>query len=155
MKEIILTKGNIAFIDDEDFQSLSKWSWYTHNTYAARGTFINYTNKLHFMHRQILGLNDPNLFIDHIDGNGLNNQKYNLRVCTHSQNMMNRKKNQNASSRFKGVYWNSEKRKWHVRCVVNKEIYIVGYYKDEREAALAYNLTASFAHGEFANLNKI
>lgn len=161
MKEIILTRGKVAIVDDEDFDQLSKWSWYTHispnpnNFYAARGTMINYKNKGHMMHRQILQLNDQNLVVDHIDGNGLNNQKSNLRICTRAQNMCNLKKRKNTSSRFKGVFWDKSRNKWSARANIEGKSLNIGRYENEIEAALAYNVTASFAHREFASLNKI
>lgn len=161
MKEIILTKGKVALVDDEDFDSLSKTSWYAHSSkygrtgYTARGTMKNYKNKLFLMHRQILGLSNPKISVDHIDGNGLNNQKSNLRICTHGENMRNTRKRVNCSSRFKGISWNKDRKKWDVRANLNKKVYRVGRYDNEVEAALAYNVTASFLFGEFASLNKV
>lgn len=161
MKEMFLTKGQIALIDDEDFEKLSQWSWYAHSnpvsntSYAARGTFINYKNKLYLMHRQILGITDPKISVDHADGNGLNNQKSNLRICTHSQNMCNTSKRKNTTSRFKGVSWCSDRNKWEVEVRVDNKRLRVGRYENEIEAALAYNVTASFAHREFARLNVV
>lgn len=91
MKEIILTKGYVAQVDDEDYELLNRYKWYAkvNSTiyYAARGCG-NPNNKL--MHRMIM--NPPNdMVVDHLDGNGLNNQRYNLKVCTQSQNCRNNK----------------------------------------------------------------
>lgn len=163
MKEILLTKGMIALVDDDVFEELSKTSWYAHTSpgsrsgvfYAARGTMKNYKNKLYLMHRQILGITDSSISVDHIDGDGLNNQKSNLRKCSHSQNMCNRIKRNNASSKYKGVSWNKERNSWDVRCVYNGKRLNATRCKDEIEAALIYNVIASFAHREFAKLNTI
>lgn len=156
MKEITLTKGKTAIVDDEDFDLLSTWSWTArpslNTSYGYRKVYVNKKYQTVHMHRFILGTEK---MVDHIDHNGLNNQKTNLRICTHSQNMCNARKRKNSSSRYKGVYWNAEKKKWHVRASFDGKKYNVGYYHNEIEAALAYNCTASFAQREFAYLNKI
>jgi hypothetical protein len=106
------------------------------------------------MHRFILNAYHSKLFVDHKDGNGLNNQKSNLRLATHAENNRNRKGSENASSIYKGVhksiskghvYWQAICRKGNERCVET--------YKTEEDAAQAYNRMAIELHGEFAKLN--
>lgn len=161
MKEIVLTKGKTALVDDEDFESLSETSWYAHTkigytSYAERGTGRNCSHKIHLMHRHILRITDPKIHIDHIDGNGLNNQKTNLRTCSRSQNLSNsRKRKSSTSSLYKGVYWDKQMSKWRSRFSLDGKKYHIGLYDSEKEAALAYNCSASFACREFAYLNKI
>ena len=91
---------------------------------------------------------------DHIDGNPLNNQKSNLRNATKSQNGMNRKSNRNSSSKYKGISWNKQNKKWRGEIQKNKKRYGLGYFKSEIEAARAYNKKALELFGEYARLNK-
>jgi hypothetical protein len=92
MKEIPLTQGKVALVDDEDFESIANHKWCAHqrgNTfYAERSRFGNRGGTI-LMHREILSTSDTALEIDHIDGNGLNNTRANLRVVTHAENMKN------------------------------------------------------------------
>lgn len=95
MREVILSQCKIALIDDEDFEAINEFKWYANkhrNTYyALRHLPINSSKKLCYMHRVIMK-SPTRKQIDHIDGNGLNNQKSNLRICTGSQNQQNRTK---------------------------------------------------------------
>ena len=91
--------------------------------------------------------------IDHIDGNGLNNQENNLRYSTHSQNMSNRGLDKNNKSGFKGVSWYQPSQKWQVKIAVQGKQKHLGYYSDIEEAARAYDAAAKELHGEFAWLN--
>lgn len=96
------------------------------------------------------------LYVDHIDGNGLNNRKSNLRIVTSTQNRWNqRRKKLNATSQYKGVYWDKFNRcfKAQIRC--NKQTFHLGSHLTEREAALAYNKAAQAYFGEYAYLNEI
>ena len=110
MKEIKLTQGKVALVDDEDFDFLNQWKWCAHkdgnNFYAVR---VDYSNgrankKFLSMHRVLLGLTDPKIFPDHKDGDGLNNQRYNLRIATPSQNVINSKTSgKDKTSIYRGV----------------------------------------------------
>ena len=107
VKEIILSQGKVTLVDDEDFEYLNQWNWAAQprpNTfYACRNMKLN-DGKYRFlqMHRVILNPKQE-VFIDHIDGNGLNNQKSNLRLCTSRQNTQN-KSNINKTSKYPGVH---------------------------------------------------
>ena len=90
---------------------------------------------------------------DHINGNPLDNRRVNLRECTHQQNMHNRKKNKNSKSRYKGVWWEKDARKWRAAIRLDNKRYHIGYFHDERAAALAYDKKAIEFFGEFARLN--
>lgn len=158
-----------AMVDDEDFEKFYQFKWHAmphgNNFYARRGIYDAEFYKIHkinkvkktMLHREILCLNDPKITVDHRDGNGLNNQKSNLRLCTPSQNMGNRSKNKNCSSNFKGVAFRVRNGRSFFTAsmgLYGKRKHI-GDYQCEKEAALAYNVAASFAFGEFARLNKI
>ncbi len=159
MKTITLTRGFEALVDDGDYEWLSNHKWHVqqgkYTTYAV--TKINgYVER---MHRLILGIIGKHEFEgDHIDFDGLNNTRGNLRIATSQQNNFNRRKRANysgepCSSRFKGVSFNKEKNKWTARARLNGNLTHLGYFKAEEDAAIAYNEFAIKHHGEFALLN--
>ncbi len=93
----------------------------------------------------------PGLRVDHIDGNKLNCRRANLRTCTHAENIRNRKKHKNGSSRFKGVH--NDGVRWRARIKLNGKAKSLGTYRTEIEAALAYDRAAREMFGEFARPN--
>lgn len=137
-----------VLVDDSDYPELSRYKWHLFaGHYAGRTGHI-------CMHRQIL--NAPShASVDHIDGNGLNNTRANLRLVTQSQNNMNARPRQNSTSRYKGVYWNKYHQKWYARIHVNGRGIYLGRYATQREAALAYNEAAKQHFGEYARLNEL
>jgi hypothetical protein len=99
---------------------------------------------------------DSSVFIDHIDGNPLNNSLSNLRACQHRQNMYNSKARSGHSSKYKGVSWCACTKKWRAQLKREEERKShIGRFKTEEEAAQAYNEVAEIAHGEFARLNNV
>jgi len=159
MKEIRITKGKVALIDDEMFDRVSRFAWYALapcGIYYAATRIRDGEKQVHFtMHRLIMGFPDG-FHIDHIDGNGLNNQKHNLRIATNAQNSMNRRKQlSESSSTFKGVSWDKNRNLWMAKICFNDETKNLGRYKNETAAALAYNNAACKYFGEFARLNQI
>lgn len=150
MKTIPLTKGYFAIIDDCDFESVSEFSW------CASGISVRpyaYNDFAGFMHRFIM--NAPlKLDVDHIDHNTLNNTRKNLRLCTRSQNLANRRGLQsNNTSNYTGVCWDKKKLKYitYINCK-NKRIYL-GLFDDPEEAAKERDKKALELFGEFATLN--
>ena len=94
------------------------------------------------------------LVVDHINHNGLDNRKANLRIATRAQNSRYSKKTKNKfSSNYKGLYFHRLERRWRVRITENGRTRYVGQFKDEIEAAKAYDRAARKYHGEFASLN--
>lgn len=159
MKEIALTNGGTALVDDEDFESLNRFKWRRSDQgkghYAVRneGVYKLGTFKLILMHRAIKDAQKGQI-LDHINGNGLDNRKDNLRFCTHAQNMQNqRSKNVAGTSRYKGVHWHPRGNSWRARIVVNKKSISGGCYAIEADAAKAYDALAAQHFGEFARLN--
>jgi hypothetical protein len=150
MKLIKLTQSLFAQVDDEDFDKINDLKWYAvkaPRTYYVRSK--SQGQKSLVLHRFIMNPPD-NMLVDHIDGNGLNNQKENLRIVNHTSNMRNRKSHQNSSSQFLGV---SYVKPWKAQIRANgKDIYL-GRYTTEEEAAKAYDEAARTHYGEFANLN--
>lgn len=157
MKKIPLSQGQFALVDDSDFDWLSQWKWHAqknHNTYyAVRSVRVNGKGTLILMHREILGLTDPKIYGEHWDGDGLNNQRSNLRPATNSENQKN--KNPRGTSKYLGVSWHKIGCKWRCNIVINGESKHLGLFTDEIQAALKYNEYARIHHGNFARLNEI
>jgi len=158
-KEIILTQGKVAIVDDEDFEYLNQWKWFANlkgkKFYVGRNiSMFNGKQTKICMHRFIMNP-EKGMVIDHLDGNSLNNQKNNLRICTQAENNRNRNFNINNTSGFKGVYWHKISSKWMAYIRINKKRLYLGIYTDPIDAARSYNEAALKYHGEFANLNKI
>lgn len=159
MRTIPLTLGYVALVDDEDYERLSAYSWHAHicrepsgykKVYARRITSEGGNQIRVYMHRDVLSCE---LGIDHRDTNGLNNQRSNLRPATQSQNNANFRKRGGCASAHKGVSWFKERRKWQAKITVNYKQIHIGLFRDECDAALAYNLKALEAFGEFARFN--
>lgn len=153
MKKISLTQGKFALVDDEDFPILDKVSWYFNSHgYADRKP----RKKSLSMHRFLMG--DPKgMKIDHINGDGLDNRKANLRICTHQQNLYNSKLSKKNKSGYKGVSWDKVNKKWratvHVTTGSTTKIVQIGRFSNAKLAAQAYDLAARKHYGEFARLN--
>lgn len=143
----------MAFVDDEDFERVMRYKWYYNNGYAVRS--IEGGRKKLRLHRLILDA--PNdMFVDHIDGNKLNNCKSNLRLCTKSENGKNvTVKKRGSSSRYKGVSWDDVRKKWKAYIKVDGKLIHLSYHVNEDDAGQAYNRAAKEHHKEFAHLNKI
>lgn len=154
MKLVPLTQNRSAQVDDEDYKWLMLWKWHYHFTGYARKHDDNDNHKIIDMHRFIN--NTPEgMSTDHVDGNRLNNQKINLRTCTHAQNIMNSRKMKKGSSVYKGVHWSTRSNCWYARIVFNYKLIHLGVFKNEKKAGLAYNNKAKELFGEFARLNDI
>lgn len=152
MKKIKLTQGKFALVDDEDFEWLNQWKWTYdgNNGYAKR----NIKDKKLYMHRLIL--NTPKGKVsDHKNGNKLDNRKINLRICTYSQNGMNKMIQSNNSSGYRGVKWHKQVRLWEARIKKNGEQIFLGLYNNNIEAGIVYNWAALKYFGEFAKFNDI
>lgn len=146
MKEIPLTKGFFSLIDDEDFVKVSAHRWHYARGYAHNA-------QVGALHRFVIGA-PKGRNVDHINGDPLDNRKENLRLATHGQNMMN-KHVAWGLSKYKGVIWNKKQSSWLVRVAANGGREFVGAFRDEIEAAKAYNDAALRLHGEYAALNVI
>ena len=154
MKEIKLTQGFVAIVDDEDYERLSKYKWCCHYGYAIRGVAAGVRRRTTVqMHVEIMGKIDG-LELDHINGSPLNNRKKNLRHVTRSQNMQNQKAvRKNSLSKYKGVQRRRDRGTWMAIIVFKGRHYMLGCYKSERDAAWVYNVWAESLFGKYARLN--
>lgn len=159
MKEIKLSqrgknKGKfVTLVDDDDYEWLMQWRWFAHehNTtfYAMRSDYYD-ERKVIAMHREIIDV-PIGMDTDHIDHDGLNNQKSNLRICTRQKNIFNSR----GRNRYKGIKLNPRTKKYGARIKINGEEMWLGTYPTEELAALAYNEKAIEIFGSFAHVNII
>lgn len=151
VKEIPVTKGDIAIVDDDDYEYLAQFKWYLHDAgYAVAN--IKGTKK--YMHRLILSAKKGDV-VDHVNHNPLDNRKENIRICTQRENMRN-SRNYGGRSKYRGVTeYKRSKYKWAAKIVVEEGTINIGYYHTEIEAAYAYDLAAKEYYGEFALLNNV
>mgnify|MGYP001561025206 CR=1 FL=1 len=164
MRSIPLTKGYEAFIDDADYEAVSRFKWYAHihrypdgsvkNVYARRTFYMAGKRKQILLHRYLLGLDDPKIQADHKNHSGLDNQRDNIRIVTNRQNLWNQRKSHSVkSSRYKGVWWVKRNNKWEAAIRVASRLIHIGYFVSEQEAAYAYNAEAIKQFDEYASLN--
>jgi HNH endonuclease len=162
MIEIQLTKGQVAIVDDCD-ADLAAVNWSCSNGYAKRSIGARGNEIQLSMHRvileRIIGRElSTDEVPDHIDRNKSNNSRSNLRVATRQKNSMNRAKQSgcNLTSQYKGVSKHPAAGcEWRAMLYVSRKPILIGYFKTELEAAIAYNHVAVVQHGEFASLNDI
>jgi hypothetical protein len=161
MKEIKLGgkkgAGMVALVDDEEFERVNKYKWRLDingkNKYALSNIYINNKKTTIRLHRFIFNLNKNIKCIDHINHNGLDCRKINLRVCSYSQNQGNRMPTIGCTSKFKGVYWDKSRNKWLCEITPNKKKKHIGRFENEIDAAKAYDEKAREVYGEFAYTN--
>ena len=160
MKRIKLTKGKYALVDDCDFEYLNQFKWCVNKSYTSDVYYVVRSKKIDGKWKQVrmhrLIMNAPKgMEVDHKDGDALNNQRCNLRVCTLTQNHLNRPSIKNCSSKYKGVSWLNMQQKWRVRISVNGKQRDIGCFNTELEAGIIANITIRRYHGEFARTNKL
>ncbi len=161
MKEIKLTKGQVAIVDDEDYERLDAYKWHsrfnkdTKSYYAIRWSPRDENGRYHtiWMHREIVNAPKGSP-VDHINHDTLDQRKCNLRICTVSQNNSNRQMQTNNTSGYKGVDWSKSHKKWRARVGIGRASRCVGYFSTATEAAIAYDAAAVEYHGVHALTNK-
>ena len=167
MKEIIIESKKFGIhtliVDDEDYEETMKFKWslkegqntfYAHRKQKKNEPKPKSEVKLH---RVVMRVTDPKRIIDHIDGNGLNNQKSNLRVCNDGENkrniMVDCDQTRNSSSLYKGVHWNKNNKRWMSRIQLNGRTINLGSFTSEIAACRMYDISAIKYFGKYACLN--
>jgi hypothetical protein len=154
MKSITLTKGKVAWVDDEDYEWLNQWKWHANvhglTWYAVRGVGPSSSQLNIKMHRLIMNAPED-MEVDHINGNGWDNRRENLRLCTNLQNQWNRPKQRNNTTGYKGV--KRSRGKFRATIQFRKKDIHLGHFSTAEQAARAYDKKARELFGEFARLN--
>lgn len=151
MREIPLTRGRVAIVDDEDFDRLSLKKWYcSSNGYAMRSRQLGKRKITVLMHREVLGFPESES-IDHINCDKLDNRKQNLRPCTQSQNMGNR--TVRSGRPYKGVTTRTGHKSFYAEMSYAGKPKYLGAFATAEEAARAYDKAARERWGEFARVN--
>lgn len=154
--------NKVSVVDDEDYDRIVVNPWFCisdpRTFYAVRTVWI--AGKYTKIRMHVAIINPPlGMKVDHIDGDGLNNRKSNLRICTHAENMRNRKKNLNNSSGYIGVQKDTdsslrrEVQMWRATIKVDNKLKLLGIFEDPEEAAHVRDAAAREVYGEFASLN--
>lgn len=151
MIKIPLTKGKFAVIDDDDYDKIAGYKWCFAKAGYAASRKKNYGEQV-LMHRIILNAGKTQS-VDHKNGNGLDNRKNNIRLCSHQQNMMNRKMPCHNTSGYKGVTWDKQMKKWRAQLRHSKTNSYVGLFSNIVEAAKEYDKKAREVFGEYARTN--
>jgi hypothetical protein len=156
-KQIQLQHGRVALVDSADFDLVRRYRWrlhqLPHGTYVLARVYTSGQIKRVYMHRLILGLTNPLELADHINGDGLDNRRSNLRVANRSENACNSGKRVNNTSGFKGVSFFKRYQRFRATICVNGKQVHIGYYDTAEVAARAYDARAIEVHGAFAYLN--
>lgn len=155
MKTMLLTRGLIALVDDDDYAWLSQWKWCADSDgYAVRSGQMNGKKRNIRMHRFIMNA-QPEQEIDHKDRNKVNNQRDNLRFANETQNRHNTPLSSRNTSGYKGVSWYKRKKKWAAQIKIGTRVIRLGLHKSKEDAARAYNAAALEFIPEFAYINEI
>jgi len=151
MRQIPLTQGKVALVDDADYERVSRFKWHAVKDGCRSYAKAWWGQKKIQMHRLIMGF--PDSFIDHINHESLDNRRSNLRLCTSSQNMQNQLPVRGSSSVYKGVTWQKRDKIWYGQIKHNGKHFHLGSFRSEVRAAKAYDEAAKEKFGEFAYLN--
>jgi hypothetical protein len=156
MREIPLTRDQVAIVDDEDYAWLSQWKWqatwnpHTRSFYATTDRMYGMKRFKCSMHREILGLTDMHVKCDHRNHDTLDNRRRNLRVASNSQNLMNSRMRTSNTSGYKGVSWFARDHKWRAKIMIGYKQRSLGHFDKIEDAAAAYHAASLKYHGEFA-----
>ncbi|NES03982.1 MAG: hypothetical protein F6K22_14750 [Okeania sp. SIO2F4] len=150
-KEILITRGQVVIVDEQDYEELSKHKWYLIDGFAARTIKKDDKRTTIYMHRVIMDA-PMGVSVYHINHNKLDNQRENLRLVKGSARM-HRRPSVKHSSKYRGVYWCKDKRKWIAEIKVYKKQIRLGRFEVEKDAAIAYDEAARKYYGSLARTN--
>ena len=156
----IVVGSHIILLDADDYEWARFYEWHITRIknvnweifYAVRRCYFGKNSAVIKMECEIMEIG-KDLECDHINHNGMDNRKTNLRVCNHQQNMCNKRKSPNKISKYKGVCWHKEASKWRAYISYDGKYHHLGFYKKEEDAAKAYDLAAQEHYGKYACLN--
>lgn len=145
-----------VLIDDEDYDKIKGYIWHIYKrpyTFYC-GTFYKIDGKQKTIDLHRFLTNCPKGFdVDHINRDGLDNRRSNLRICTRSQNIQNQKIHKDNRYGARGLYWDKSRKKWQVRICINYKTIHIGRFENKEDAINAYNEAAKKYHGEFARVS--
>lgn len=159
MAELSIGKGKVTLVDDEDFYWLNQWRWQhidikgkSYVFRSRRNNHLGLSNRA-YLHRIVMRVEDSNIIVDHKFGNTLDNRKANLRMCTKEQNNRNTTSHKGSSSKYLGVSWDINRKKWQAAYMFKGKKVLTKRFNTEIEAAKAYDIAALQYAEDFANLN--
>lgn len=143
MKLIPLSKGQHAIVDDEDYDAMNSVKWYTYECfytfYAMRTVRMGGGKKKSFHMHRMINKTPDGMLTDHINGNGLDNRKENLRSVSHKENMVNCARNTPKRPKYRGISWHKSNYKWYAQITIDSKNIYIGSFHNQEEAASAYN----------------
>jgi hypothetical protein len=158
-RRIHMAQPKYAKVDPADYKRLRGYEWLAKkgrsSFYARRRAAGSKAGKeaLIYLHQEVIEVPEG-MVVDHINHDGMDNRRANLRAATYSQNLCHRKKRSGAKqSKYKGIYWRKKNRKWQAVITFDRKKIYLGYFRNEIDAAKAYDRAAMKYHGEFASLN--
>lgn len=165
MREIKLTQGYVAIVDDEDFDRVNGYAWFfsvskkaSRNNkqigYAKRNLFSGGKYTTEYLHRFIMNPG-KGLHVDHINGDKLDCRRSNMRVCTQTENNRNTSAQRNSTSKYRGVCWDNGRKMWLAQIKTGGKNKYLGHFENEKDAAIAYNEYSRCVFGEFSSSNNI
>jgi hypothetical protein len=159
--EVILTQGKVTIIDLDDWELIRARTWGTAYSRQSRTPYALTSVPLRdgrwtkiYLHRFLLKPK-PGVRVDHKNHDGLDNRRSNLRFATAAESARNTRSREGSSSKYKGVTWDKNRKKWNACIKLGPTTYMLGRFDSETKAALAYNKRAREEYGEFAYLNSI
>ena len=151
--------NTFAIVDDDDYYAIIVGKkWFAYQTGRNPKTIYvasKVNGKRVILHRLLAGASNRFEIVDHINGNGLDNRRSNLRICSQRENLRNRGINRNNTSGYKGVSWENHAKKWLVKIGVDGKKILIGRFDNKEDAAIAYKIAAIKFHGQFAQFTRV
>lgn len=156
---IPLSQGKVAICDASDYNLVSPYNWYAQRAkytyYAGTSILVRGRYRRLDLHRHLMGVYKRGTLVDHIDGDGLNNLRYNLRVCVQCENLRNTKISVDSTTGLKGVSFHKSTGKWQSNIIIHGRQVYLGLFSNVEMAAKAYDTASLKLHGEFGKTNSM